>query len=157
MNLGQSWNTVLTLFGTILTFYIQTWEEYHTHTLMLGIVSGPVEGVLTLVIVYFITFLKGGASYWQQPMLPSLGFPKSELFPDSVYQLAWNEWYMVYGGLVLVFNTVTSASNVMKARRKRGKNPTKALLGLLPFAVTWTLIPTYLWLNPAILNHHLIP
>ncbi|KAH0843025.1 putative CDP-alcohol phosphatidyltransferase class-I family protein C22A12.10 [Fonsecaea pedrosoi] len=157
MNLGQSWNTVLTLFGTILTFYIQTWEEYHTHTLMLGIVSGPVEGILTLVVVYFITFLKGGASYWQQPMLPSLGLPKSDLIPASLYQMAWNEWYMVYGGLVLVFNTVSSALNVMDARRQRGQDPFKPLLGLVPFAITWTLIPTYLWLNPVILHRHLIP
>ncbi|EXJ71381.1 ethanolaminephosphotransferase [Cladophialophora psammophila CBS 110553] len=157
MNLGQSWNTVLTLFGTILTFYIQTWEEYHTHTLMLGVVSGPVEGILTLVVVYFITFLKGGASYWQQPMLPSLGLPKSDLVPASLYQMAWNEWYMVYGGLVLVFNTISSALNVMNARRQRGQDPYKALVGLAPFAITWTLIPTYLWLNPVILHRHLVP
>ena len=157
MNLGQSWNTVLTLFGTILTFYIQTWEEYHTHTLTLGIISGPVEGILTLVVVYFITFLKGGASYWQQPMLPTLGLPKSHLIPHSLYQMAWNEWYMVYGGLVLVFNTATSIKNVLDARRSRGEDPFKAILGLLPFVATWTAIPAYLALNPAILHHHLVP
>lgn len=157
MNLGQSWNTVLTLFGTIVTFYIQTWDEYHTHTLTLGIVSGPVEGVLTLVVVYFVTFLKGGGSYWQQPMLPSLGLPKNDLIPDSMYQMAWNEWYMLYGGLVLVFNTVSSTLSVMDARRERGQNPSKALLGLIPLLVTWILIAAYLSLNPVILHHHLIP
>lgn len=157
MNLGQSWNTVLTLFGAIVTFYIQTWDEYHTHTLTLGIVSGPVEGVLTLVVVYFITFLKGGGSYWQQPMLPTLGVPKIDLIPNSVYQMAWNEWYMLYGGLVLVFNTVSSALSVMKARKERGQDPYKPLLGLLPMIITWTLIPAYLALNPVILHHHLIP
>ncbi|ETI21845.1 hypothetical protein G647_05914 [Cladophialophora carrionii CBS 160.54] len=157
MNLGQSWNTVLTLFGTILTFYIQTWEEYHTHTLTLGIVSGPVEGILTLVVVYFVTYLKGGASYWQQPMLPSLGLPKSGLIPPSLYQMAWNEWYMLYGGLVLVFNTASSIKNVIDARRSRGEDPFMALRGLLPFIVTWLVIPAYLSLNPVILHHHLVP
>lgn len=157
MNLGQSWNTVLTLFGTILTFYIQTWEEYHTHTLTLGIISGPVEGILTLVVVYFITFLKGGASYWQQPMLPTLGLPKNGFIPNAVYQMAWNEWYMVYGGLVLVFNTTTSILNVLNARRSRGEDPYKALLGLGPFVVTWTIIPAYLSLNHVILHQHLVP
>lgn len=157
MNLGQSWQTVLVLFGTVLTFYIQTWDEYHTHQLTLGVVSGPVEGVLTLVVVYIFTWLKGGASYWQQPMLPTLGVPKNGLIPDSLYQQSWGEWYIFYGGLVLFFNTYSSALNVIKARQERGEDPYQALLGLAPIAVTWTLIPAYLALNPVILRHHLIP
>lgn len=157
MNLGQSWNTVLTLFGTVFTFYIQTWDEYHTHQLTLGVVSGPVEGVLTLIIVYFITYLKGGASYWEQPMLPSLGVPKLEFVPEGLYQQSWGEWYIAYGGLVLLFNTYSSAQNVMKACRERGEDPYKPLLGLGPVLLTWTLIPAYLALNPEILHHHLVP
>ena len=157
MNLGQSWHTVLVLFGTVLTFYIQTWDEYHTHQLTLGVVSGPVEGVLTLVVVYFVTYLKGGASYWQQPMLPCLGLPKTDLIPSSLYQQTWGEWYIFYGALVLLFNTFTSVQNVMKAVRERGEDPYKPLLGLLPVAITWTLIPAYLALNPIILTQHLVP
>ena len=157
MNLGQGWKTVLTLFGALLTFYVQTWDEYHTHTLTLGVISGPVEGILTLVAVYFVTYLKGGGSFWQQPMLPTLGLGKSDLIPNSLYQLQWSEWYIIYGGLVLVFNTVSSAQNVMKARKERGQDPLSPLLGLLPVALTWTLIPAYLYLQPTILNHHLIP
>ncbi|KAJ9607605.1 Phosphotransferase [Cladophialophora chaetospira] len=157
MNLGQSWNTILTLFGAILTFYIQTWEEYHTHTLTLGIISGPVEGILTLVLVYSITWLKGGASYWQQPMLPTLGLPKNALIPASVYQMAWSEWYILYGGLVLVFNTLSSIKNVLEVRRSRGQDPYRALRGLLPVTITWLIIPAYLSLNPNILHHHLVP
>lgn len=157
MNLGQSWQTVLVLFGTVFTFYIQTWDEYHTHQLTLGVVSGPVEGVLTLVVVYTFTWLKGGASYWQQPMLATLGVPKNSLIPHSLYQQSWAEWYILYGGIVLVFNTYTSAMNVIKARRERGEDPYQALFGLAPVTITWTLIPAYLALNPVILNHHLVP
>ena len=157
MNLGQSWNTVLALFGALFTFYIQTWDEYHTHTLTLGVVSGPVEGIITLYVVYFITYLKGGGSFWQQPLLPSIGVPKSAMIPDSLYEKAWNEWYIIYGGLVLVFNTFQSVMNVMKARRERGQNPPEALLGLLPITITWILIPVYLALQPVILHHHLVP
>jgi ethanolaminephosphotransferase len=89
-----------------LTFYVQTWDEYYTQTLTLGVVSGPVEGILTLCIVYAITAVKGGGSYWQQSMLQTLGVPKSAPIPDYVYDLAFNEWYMVYGGVVLVANTL---------------------------------------------------
>ena len=157
MNLGQSWNTVLTLFGALLTFYVQTWDEYYTKTLTLGFISGPVEGILTLVVVYFITFLKGGASFWQQSMFGSIGISKSAYIPDSMYDMAWNEWYMVYGGVVLCFNTISSAMNVMEVRRQRKENPNTALLGLVPIALTWTLIPIYLKLHPEILHEHLIP
>ncbi|MCJ1401301.1 hypothetical protein MMC11_004513 [Xylographa trunciseda] len=105
MNMGQSWKTVLTLFGTTLTFYVQTWDEYYTQTLTLGIVSGPVEGILSLCIVYAITAIKGGGSYWQQSMLQTIGITKYGFIPEYVYEMQFSDWLMVYGGLVLVANT----------------------------------------------------
>jgi ethanolaminephosphotransferase len=106
MKFGQGWKTVLVLFASLLTFYVQTWDEYHTKTLTLGLVSGPVEGILTLCIVYAVTAVKGGGWYWQQPMLETLGVPRLAFLPDVVYRMDFGEFYMVYGGLVLVFNTV---------------------------------------------------
>lgn len=47
--------------------------------------------------------------------------------------------------------------NVMAARRSRGEDPRKALLGLLPALWAWILVPAYLFLQPTILRHHLIP
>jgi hypothetical protein len=47
--------------------------------------------------------------------------------------------------------------NVIKARRARGDKSRFALVGLVPFFVTWTLIPVYLYLNPEILHNHLVP
>ena len=104
MKFGQGWATVLVLFGSMLTFYVQTWDEYHTKTLTLGLVSGPVEGIVTLCLVYAITWWKGTGSYWQQPMLPALGVPHLDFIPKAVYQLDFGEFYMWYGGLVLGFN-----------------------------------------------------
>jgi ethanolaminephosphotransferase len=40
-------------------------------------------------------------------MLQTIGIENYSFIPDYVYSLAWNEWYMVYGGIVLVFNTVS--------------------------------------------------
>ena len=90
-----------------MTFYVQTWDEYHTHTLTLGVISGPVEGILTLCIVYASTAFLGGGSFWQRSMFESVGLQKHDFIPDVIYNLAWNEWYMVYGGVVLVFNVVS--------------------------------------------------
>ncbi|KAL8937585.1 MAG: hypothetical protein Q9216_004360 [Gyalolechia sp. 2 TL-2023] len=157
MNLGQDWNTILTLFGSTLTFYVQTWDEYYTRTLTLGIVSGPVEGILTLCIVYAVTAIKGGGSYWQQSMLQTFGIANHAFIPNYVYNLTYVEWYMVYGGIVLVSNTLQSALHVMQTRRKDSKDPITPLYGLLPYFATWALVPIYLYLQPIILHHHIIP
>ncbi|KAJ4346193.1 Phosphotransferase [Ascochyta clinopodiicola] len=50
-----------------------------------------------------------------------------------------------------------AAQNVMKARRARGQKTRVALLGLLTFAAAWVLIAAYLFLQPLILHHHLVP
>ncbi|CAK7233229.1 Phosphotransferase [Sporothrix curviconia] len=171
-NMGQGWKTVATLFASLMTFYVQTWEEYHTHTLTLGIVNGPVEGVLILVLVYALTGYFGGASFWQQPMLATLGVPSKviNLFPEVMQDLTFTGWYMVQGTIVMVYNTAESARTVLRVWRKerkeakasgkvdkhdnRDNNP---LLGLLPFAVTWALVVAYLMLQPEILHAHLVP
>ncbi|KAF2503120.1 sn-1,2-diacylglycerol cholinephosphotransferas-like protein [Lophium mytilinum] len=157
MNLGQGWKSMLVLFGSSLTFYVQTWDEYHTHTLTLGVISGPVEGLLILCTVYGFTAFVGGGSFWQQSLFETVGIPHLSIIPDYIYNLAWDEWYMVQGGSVLVFNTISSAQNVMKARRERGQQARVALLGLAPFFTVWTLVPIYLKLQPEILHHHLVP
>ncbi len=108
MNLGQSWRTMLTLFGSLLTFYVQTWEEYHTHTLTLGLISGPVEGIMTLIIVYALTGALGGGHVWSESVLRSMGVQnKNGWIPSLLYEMDWIQVYMTYGGVVLVYNTLT--------------------------------------------------
>lgn len=139
------------------TFYVQTWDEYHTKTLTLGVVNGPVEGILILVCVYALTGYMGGASFWQQSMLPTLGVPASLGIPKILYDLSFSQWYIVQGTFVLVLNTVESARNVIKARRARGDRSRWALFGLLPFFGTWVIVVAYLYLQPLIRTQHLVP
>jgi ethanolaminephosphotransferase len=73
----------------------------------LGVISGPVEGIVTLCIVYALTAYLGGGSFWQQSLFQSLGLKQYDFIPSTLYNLAWNEWYMVYAGVILVFNTVS--------------------------------------------------
>ena len=176
MKLGQSWRTVLVLFGSLLTFYVQTWDEYHTKTLTLGFISGPVEGIITLCIVYAITAVKGGGWYWQQSVLETFGVPRFDWIPDIVWNQDFGDFYILYGGLVLTYNTIerfvptmpyrymlssltslSSARNVVQTRRDRGEQARVALLGLFPFFSAWALIVAYLMLQPEILTHHLVP
>lgn len=106
MKFGQGWRTVLVLFASLLTFYVQTWDEYHTKTLTLGFISGPVEGILTLCVVYAFTAIKGGGWYWQQSVLQTIGVPNYSWIPSRAYEADYGDFYMLYGGIVLVYNTV---------------------------------------------------
>lgn len=171
-------NNGLQLHTATLTFYVQTWDEYYTQTLILGIVSGPVEGILTLCIVYAFTAVKGGGSFWQQSMFETIGIAKHGIIPDYIYELPFNEWYMVYGGIVLVFNTLQrcgpgyyeiflswnkltrshcSILHVIQVRRERNQNAESPLTGLFPFFARWILVAIYLYQQPVILHYHLVP
>lgn len=123
----------------------------------LGIVNGPVEGILLLSSVYALTGYLGGAHVWQRSMLATLGIPKSIGIFDVLYRLSFTEWFMVQGAVVIVINTIETSFNVTRARRARGDRTRGALLGLLPFFAVWVLIVAYLALQPNILHNHLVP
>lgn len=99
----------------------------------------------------------GGAHFWQQSMLRTLGVPSSSIVPAALYELSFTEWYMVQGTIVLVLNTVESSLNVIRARRARGDRSRGALLGLVPFFAVWVFVIAYLYLQPNILHCHLVP
>jgi ethanolaminephosphotransferase len=111
-----------------------------------------VEGILILVAVYAVTGFMGGAHFWQQAMLPTVGVPHLPFIPDFLYNLSFTDWYMIQGAIMLVYNTVESARNVIRARRARGDKSRYALVGLVPFAITWILTVLYL-----ALHNHIIP
>lgn len=140
-----------------MTFYVQTWDMYYTQVLTLGVVSGPVEGVLTLCLVFGFTAYVGGGSFWHQPMLETVGAPKLSFIPDQVYNIPFTQWYLIYGGIMLFFATGSSIAHVVQVRKERGKDAVQPLYGLLPLALTWTLAPAYLYLNPTILESQIVP
>lgn len=156
-NLGQTWATVVALFGSVFTFYVQTWDEYFTQTLTLGLISGPVEGILTLCIVYAVTAVLGGGSFWHNSLLATLGVPHFPWLSDAVYNCPFTHWWIIYGALVLLFGTASSIAHVVRVRRERGEPPYKPLLGLLPGVVMWVLIALYLYLQPVVREHHMVP
>lgn len=103
---SYAWKTELTI-PALGTFYIQTWDDYHTKTLSFGYVSGPVEGVFMIVIVHLLTAYHGSGDYWRQPALPALGFAKHASIPHVLYDLPFSEWFASLAYCILVYNTVS--------------------------------------------------
>ena len=96
----------------------------HTGQLYLGHLSGPVEGILTIVAVYIVTGIAGvytpmftgdmielrlrlGTGFWDQDFLTFTRLEKIPIVLEYIPRLRLNDASMVFGGVVLALNIVT--------------------------------------------------
>jgi len=151
LGLGRSWWTVSSQIATLANFYLTTWEEYHTGQLYLGYFSGPVEGILMICSIFFISGYFGPA-FWDQKIWT---FTHLEHIPpfDRLPNLPLSESFMVFGAFGLGYNIITSYVNVLHATRQQRQkdrvSSLRPLLLLLPFCgsaliqVAWLSHPRY--------------
>ncbi|ODN74868.1 hypothetical protein L202_07172 [Cryptococcus amylolentus CBS 6039] len=151
LGLNRSWWTVASQVFSLCNFYVSTWEEYHTGTLFLSAFSGPVEGILLICGIYFITaFHPLGSLFWAQPLLKPLFLVIPQTYPlvqkvdvllehlgiakhVTLETVPANVAFMAFGAVGTLGNIATSYINVISARRKAGKPILPPLAGLLPF------------------------
>ncbi|KAF7783871.1 hypothetical protein Agabi119p4_36 [Agaricus bisporus var. burnettii] len=157
LGLGRSWWTVATEIFTLGNFYLTTWEEYHTGVLFLGYFSGPIEGILLIVLIFVITGFRGPL-FWETKIWTFLGL--EHIYPfTKIPNLPLNESFMVFGAIGLGINIAQAYINVSTSRRdpkiiRPHTADTNPLSLLLPF-----LIPTAIqvaWLSHPALNHSAI-
>ncbi|KIK62271.1 hypothetical protein GYMLUDRAFT_42209 [Collybiopsis luxurians FD-317 M1] len=132
LNLGRSWWTFASQVAALANFYLTTWEEYHTDYLYLGVFSGPVEGILMIAGIYFITGVYG-PSFWDTGVLDILHLHNIPLISSIIPNIGLNVSFMIFGAFGLGFNILNSYANVRKAMRAAGKSTVQPLLLLLPF------------------------
>jgi len=146
MNLGRSWWTVAALVFSLATFYLTTWEEYHTKRLYLGLISGPVEGILMIVGVFLISG-RYGSKFWHQDALLFLGIDEKSVasFSARIPHLKLHEVFMAFSGAGLVSNIITSCLNVSREERALKRSLSAALFRLVPFVLLALL--HLLWLS----------
>ncbi|CAE6477706.1 unnamed protein product [Rhizoctonia solani] len=141
LNLGRSWWPISSQIATLANFYLTTWEEFHTGTLYLGYFSGPVEGIIMIVILYILTGIFG-TSTWDRPIADFL--PGALNVKGLVGELPLNDALMIFGGFGLIGNITTSYMNVLKSCREKKVSTLTPLVRLIPFIVSTTLY--VLWL-----------
>jgi len=161
LGLNRSWWTVASETASLLNFYASTWEEYHTGTLYLSAFSGPVEGILMIVLIYLITALHPlHQRFWDTPIVSfipagygtqaaqmldkALGLPQQY----ALAELPINVAFMIFGAFGTVGNMINSYYNVIAARHRAGKAIIPPLFGLLPFGVHTAILVA--WLHSSI-------
>ncbi|KFY36929.1 hypothetical protein V495_07499 [Pseudogymnoascus sp. VKM F-4514 (FW-929)] len=128
MGLGNSKAAMFTALVPCLPMFFSTWETYHTHTLYLGVINGPTEG---LIIACMVMALAGhfGPVIWTQPLTDFFG---TAFFPSSLAAITFRD---VWVGLIVLtlFGTQIPfcVLNVVRARRRDG-------LPVAPVFLEWT-------------------
>ncbi|KAJ2912227.1 hypothetical protein MD484_g8183, partial [Candolleomyces efflorescens] len=152
LGLGRSWWTVASQIATLANFYLTTWEEYHTGVLFLGYFSGPVEGILMIVIIYFITGFFG-PSIWEHKIWTVLHVEHVS-YLQKIPNVPLNQALIVFAILGLAINIIHSYLNVLQATRLSSGRPRQhssypPLVLLLPFVastaiqIAWLSHPEY--------------
>lgn len=151
--MGFSYSLIFAQFLCLCNFYLSTWEEFHTKKLFLSKFSGPVEGIIILVICYFITGVWGTQFVWHKPLFTVDGFCTIE----TIHVM------LTFSGLGVCFNIVTALQNVKAYYEENGSKNNKskesirldvldAINGLLPFFVFFLSIFIIVIIEPKFIN-----
>jgi len=129
------WSTFLISIMGSLPFYLAHWEEYFTHSLVLGMLNGPTETETLAVILFLVTY-SNGLSWWTGHTSLFVGTPFS-------FTIQRNQ-IIVY--LAVFLATFTSLQSLFAGLRKasaQGISIGTSFSQLVPFTIVW--IATVLW------------
>ncbi|KAI0882189.1 CDP-alcohol phosphatidyltransferase [Annulohypoxylon maeteangense] len=136
MALGTSKSGVFTALCPCLPMFFSTWETYHTHTLYLGYVNGPTEGLLIACSLMAISGIYG-PGIWTERIVDIVGknylFGYDELVGDHSIR---DIWILIIVGSLVFGHMPFCVLNVVKARR-RNKLP------VLPVFLEWIPMGVY--------------
>lgn len=131
---------------------MSTWETFHTHTLFLGYVNGPTEGLLVATCMIMASGIWGPQIY-EHRAVETFGHPG--LFGEATFQ---DVFVFVLGASFVLGHAPGCLYNVAKARRRQNLPIGPVLSQLTPMLAVTTATVAWLWSpNSFILsNDHLI-
>jgi ethanolaminephosphotransferase len=141
MGLGCSKSGVFTALVPCLPMFFSTWETYHSHTLYLGYINGPTEGILIACAIMVISGYYG-PGIWTERLVDLLGERISlvkglGVTPQLLGDLSFRD---IWVGIIIFSLFVTHIPfcvvNVVKARRARN-------LPVAPVFLEWTPMAVY--------------
>ncbi|PLN82881.1 sn-1,2-diacylglycerol cholinephosphotransferase [Aspergillus taichungensis] len=113
MGLGSTSLGAYTAIVPCLAMYFSTWETYHTHTLWLGYINAPTEGLLVAIALMIVSGVCG-PEVWARPITDFIDW---EIFgTNSVKDL----WVPFLVGSFIFGHMPGCILNVVNTRRKQG-------------------------------------
>jgi ethanolaminephosphotransferase len=157
LGLGTSPAGVFTALCPCIPMYFSTWETYHTHTLYLGFINGPTEGLLIACSLMIISGICG-TELWSQPLANILGghfAGLAEILGETSFLDIWVPLIFVS---MIACHIPFCIYNVAQARRRQGLPVAPVLLELTPMAVFTFAITAWLGspYSALMTNNHLV-
>jgi len=147
LGLGTSKAGIFTALAPTLPMFFSTWETYHTHTLYLGYINGPTEGILLACLMMLISGYYG-PGVWSQPLreLPVAAILHFFGLSDSILRdISFIDiWVWFLGLSVLLTHVPFCVYHVVEARLSRGQNIVPIFLEWTPMAVF--ILSSFAWL-----------
>ncbi|TLS23011.1 uncharacterized protein PpBr36_05630 [Pyricularia pennisetigena] len=131
MGLGVSKSGVFTALCPCLPMFFSTWETYHSHTLYLGRINGPTEGIL---IACTIMILSGyyGPGIWTERLIDLFGEKYLMGYADIVGNYSIRDvWIGIIISSLVLTHIPPCIYHVAIARRSRGQ-------AIAPVFLEWT-------------------
>jgi ethanolaminephosphotransferase len=145
MGLGTSKSGVFTALVPCLPMFFSTWETYHSHTLYLGFINGPTEGILVACGVMIMSGYYG-PGIWTEPLVNHLGETWTFGYATHMGTTSIRDLWVAFVTISLLVGHIPFCIiNVVKARRSRGQPVAPVFLEWTPMAVFT--ISTALWLE----------
>ncbi|KAI1298572.1 CDP-alcohol phosphatidyltransferase [Xylaria venustula] len=145
MALGTSKSGVFTALCPCLAMFFSTWETYHTHTLYLGYVNGPTEGILIACSVMALSGIYG-PGIWTERIVDLVGEKYLGGYDHLVGDHSVRDIWILFVAGSLVFGHIPfCVLNVVKARRRNNLPVLPVFLEWIPMAVYTLSIGAWLY------------
>jgi ethanolaminephosphotransferase len=136
MGLGTSKSGVFTALCPCLPMFFSTWETYHTHTLYLGVINGPTEGILIACAIMVISGVYG-PQIWTERIVDLVGEQNLFGYSDMVGDTSIRDlWIAMILASLLVAHVPFCVYHVVQARRAKK-------LPIAPVFLEWTPMAVY--------------
>lgn len=150
LGIGNTFTCVCTVLAALTNFYVSSWETYHTHTLFLSYISGPVEGILSGCILLITTGFVG-PKFWSNTLNQLFG-TSSPYLDCTMYKFA-----CVFIAITALFNVVCSAINVINYSKNNKESLVKKSLGLIPHLFICAFVMLWSKSSSTLIENNLIP
>ena len=170
---GRTMLVVLFMMICFLPFYTTTWEEYYREEMVLGVINGPTEGLLILMIFLVATSIYGTESWHEEVTVPFLTptvIPAGSTMFDILVgcfgimmvctvtpQLYIGEkelHYLCPVTSLIPSNCVITAA--VEGYQRKGQHPLRTFVTLVPFIVFFGSFSIWAYLSKVALQEHLL-